>query len=81
MPESAYPELFEGLDAATRKVVKLSLGRPAPGQLPSREEVADLIDQVESEGVKAVFGSEVFPSPVLEQIGKEAGVRYVDELR
>ena len=46
MPESAYPELFEGLDASTRKVVKLSLGRPAPGQLPSREEVADLIDRV-----------------------------------
>ena len=47
MPESAYPELFEGLDAATRKVVKLSMGRPAPGQLPSREEVADLIDRVQ----------------------------------
>ena len=28
-----------------------------------------------------MFGSEVFPSPVLEQIGKEAGVRYVDTLR
>ena len=48
---------------------------------PTPREVADLIDQVESEGVKAVFGSEVFPSPVLAQIGKEAGVRYVDELR
>ena len=29
----------------------------------------------------AVFGSEVFPSPVLAQIGKEAGVTYVDVLR
>ena len=29
----------------------------------------------------AIFGSEVFPSPVLEQIGQEAGVRYVDVLR
>ena len=29
----------------------------------------------------AIFGSEVFPSPVLEQIGKEAGVKYVDVLR
>ena len=48
---------------------------------PTPREVANLIDQVESEGVKAVFGSEVFPSPVLEQIGKEAGVGYVDELR
>ena len=29
----------------------------------------------------AIFGSEVFPSPVLEQIGKEAGVKFVDSLR
>jgi ABC-type Zn uptake system ZnuABC Zn-binding protein ZnuA len=43
--------------------------------------VADLIEQVRAEGVPAIFGSEVFPSPVLEQIGKETGVRYVDVLR
>jgi ABC-type Zn uptake system ZnuABC Zn-binding protein ZnuA len=48
---------------------------------PTPQEVADLIDQVEAEGVPAIFGSEVFPSPVLEQIGREAGVRYVDVLR
>lgn len=48
---------------------------------PSPREVADLIDQVEAEGVRAIFGSEVFPSPVLEQIGTESGVRYVDVLR
>ena len=48
---------------------------------PTPSEVAGLIDQVKAEGVPAIFGSEVFPSPVLEQIGKEAGVTYVDELR
>ena len=48
---------------------------------PTPAEVADLIDQVKGEGVPAIFGSEVFPSPVLEQIGREAGVTYVDELR
>ena len=48
---------------------------------PTPREVADLIDQVREEGVPAIFGSEVFPSPVLEQIGREAGVRYVDVLR
>jgi ABC-type Zn uptake system ZnuABC Zn-binding protein ZnuA len=48
---------------------------------PTPREVARLIDQVEDRHVPAIFGSEVFPSPVLEQIGKEAGVRYVDELR
>ena len=48
---------------------------------PTPADVASLIEQVKDEQVPAVFGSEVFPSPVLEQIGKEAGVRYVDTLR
>ena len=48
---------------------------------PTPSELADLIDQVRAEDVPAIFGSEVFPSPVLEQIGREAGVEYVDELR
>lgn len=48
---------------------------------PSAREVAALIDQVKATGVRAIFGSEVFPSPVLAQIGKEAGVAYVDVLR
>ena len=48
---------------------------------PTAREVATLIDQVKATKVPAIFGSEVFPSPVLEQIGKEAGVKYVDVLR
>jgi ABC-type Zn uptake system ZnuABC Zn-binding protein ZnuA len=48
---------------------------------PTPSEVAGLIDQVRASGVPAIFGSEVFPSPVLAQIGREAGVEYVDELR
>ncbi len=48
---------------------------------PTPKEVAALITQVRAAGVPAIFGSEVFPSPVLEQIGREAGVRYVDVLR
>jgi len=48
---------------------------------PTPGEVADLIDQVRETGVPAIFGSEVFPSPVLEQIGREADVEYVDVLR
>jgi ABC-type Zn uptake system ZnuABC Zn-binding protein ZnuA len=48
---------------------------------PTPKEVATLIDQVKATKVPAIFGSEVFPSPVLEQIGKEAGVKYVDVLR
>ena len=48
---------------------------------PTPREVADLIKQIKTENVPAIFGSEVFPSPVLAQIGKEAGVNYVDTLR
>ena len=48
---------------------------------PTAKEVGALIEQVRASGVPAIFGSEVFPSPVLEQIGREAGVRYVDALR
>lgn len=48
---------------------------------PSPQEVARLIDQVREEDVPAVFGSEVFPSPVLEQIARESGAEFVDALR
>lgn len=55
--------------------------QPQSFEEPSTKDIADLIKQVKDEGVKAIFGSEVFPSPVLEQIGKETGVRYIDVLR
>jgi ABC-type Zn uptake system ZnuABC Zn-binding protein ZnuA len=55
--------------------------QPSSFDEPTPKEIADLITQVRESGVKAVFGSEVFPSPVLEQIGAEAGVRYIDVLR
>jgi ABC-type Zn uptake system ZnuABC Zn-binding protein ZnuA len=48
---------------------------------PTPKEVAALISQIKKEKVPAIFGSEVFPSPVLAQIGREAGVKYVDTLR
>lgn len=55
--------------------------QPSSFEEPTPKEVADLIDQVRATGVPAVFGSEVFPSSVLEQIGDETGVRYIDVLR
>jgi ABC-type Zn uptake system ZnuABC Zn-binding protein ZnuA len=55
--------------------------QPSSFDEPTPKEIADLIDQVKEAGVKAIFGSEVFPSTVLEQIGNETGVRYVDVLR
>jgi ABC-type Zn uptake system ZnuABC Zn-binding protein ZnuA len=48
---------------------------------PTPREVTGLIAQIEREKVPAIFGSEVFPSPVLAQIGRETGVKYVDKLR
>lgn len=55
--------------------------QPSSFSEPSPREMARLIDQLRAEKVPAVFGSEVFPSKILDQIGKEAGVKYVSTLR
>lgn len=55
--------------------------QPSDFAEPTPKEVVSLIEQVRKEKVPVIFGSEVFPSAVLEQIGKEAGVKYVDTLR
>jgi ABC-type Zn uptake system ZnuABC Zn-binding protein ZnuA len=55
--------------------------QPADFGEPTARDVIDLIDQIEAEQVPALFGSEVFPSPVLEQIANETGATYVDDLR
>jgi ABC-type Zn uptake system ZnuABC Zn-binding protein ZnuA len=55
--------------------------QPSDFAEPSAQEVGDLITQLKTEKVPAIFGSEVFPSPVLDQIAKEAGVQFVDTLR
>lgn len=55
--------------------------QPSDFAEPTPREVARLIEQVRAAGVPAIFGSEVFPSPVLAQIAKESGARYVDDLR
>ena len=55
--------------------------QPADFAEPTAAEVAALIDQIRDEQVPAIFGSEVFPSPVLAQIADETGARYIDDLR
>ena len=55
--------------------------QPKDFEDPSAQEIARIIDQVESENVPTVFGSEVFPSNVLEEIGRATGARYEDTLR
>ena len=55
--------------------------QPSSFDEPTPKDIADLIEQIKAEKVEAIFGSEVFPSPVLEQIGAETDVRYIDVLR
>ncbi|MFQ5855857.1 MAG: metal ABC transporter substrate-binding protein [Anaerolineae bacterium] len=55
--------------------------QPSDFSEPSPREVAGIIQQLREVGVPAIFGSEVFPSPVLDQIGKEADIQFVDTLR
>lgn len=55
--------------------------QPSSFDEPNPREVAELIDQIDELQVPVVFGSEVFPSPVLEQIAAATGADYVDDLR
>ncbi len=55
--------------------------QPSDFAQPSPQDVIALIKQLRAEAVPAIFGSEVFPSKVLDQIGREAGVKFVDTLR
>lgn len=48
---------------------------------PSPRDVSRLIEQIRAENVPVIFGSEVFPSSVLEEIGRTTGARYEDTLR
>jgi ABC-type Zn uptake system ZnuABC Zn-binding protein ZnuA len=54
---------------------------PASFSEPSPREVAQVIQQLRAEKVPAIFGSEVFPSKILDQIAQEANVQYVATLR
>ena len=55
--------------------------QPADFEDPEPREVARLVDQIRTRRVPVVFGSEVFPSRVLEQIARETGARYEASLR
>ena len=54
--------------------------QPSDFSEPSSLEIAALIDQLRAGSVTAIFGSEIFPSRVIEQIGREADVKYVSTL-
>ena len=48
---------------------------------PTPRDVAALIEEIRRLKVRTIFGSEVFPSRVLERIGAETGARYEATLR
>lgn len=54
--------------------------QPSDFGQPTPREVAKLIDQIKAENVPAIFGSEVFPTEVVDQIAKEANVKIVSTL-
>jgi len=54
--------------------------QPADFSEPSASEVRGIIDLIRELGVQVVFGSEVFPTPVLEAIAEETDARYVADL-
>ena len=55
--------------------------QPSNFEDPQPREIARLVDQIKERNVPVIFGSEVFPSDVLEQIATETGARYEDTLR
>ena len=54
--------------------------QPSDFSEPSARDVADLIRQIRDQRIPAVFGSEVFPSDVMQTIAAESGAEYIDEL-
>jgi len=54
--------------------------QPTDFSEPSAAELRDTIEQVRAAAVPAFFGSEVFPSDVLDVIAEESGAAYVSDL-
>ena len=54
--------------------------QPSDFSEPRPRDVVRIIKQIKEEKVPAIFGSEVFPSKVMEQISRETGVKFVDQL-
>ncbi len=54
--------------------------QPANFSEPGPQEVIRIIKQIKSEQIPAIFGSEVFPSKIMEQIARETGAQFIDQL-
>ena len=69
-----------GYFAADYDLDAVTAVQPSDFSEPSAADVRELIDLIRAEDVPAVFGSEVFPSDVLDTIAAETGARYVGNL-
>lgn len=54
--------------------------QPVSFSEPSANEIRRMIDQIRAQKVPAFFGSEVFPSDVLDAVAAETGARYYSDL-
>jgi zinc/manganese transport system substrate-binding protein/manganese/iron transport system substrate-binding protein len=54
--------------------------QPSDFSEPGPQEIIRVIKQIKREKVPAIFGSEVFPSKVMEQIARETNVKFIDQL-
>jgi ABC-type Zn uptake system ZnuABC Zn-binding protein ZnuA len=70
-----------GYFAADYGLTVVEAVQPSSFGEPSPRDVARLIEQVDELGVATIFGSEEFPSPVLEHVAAATGAIYVDDLR
>jgi ABC-type Zn uptake system ZnuABC Zn-binding protein ZnuA len=61
-------------------MVVIGAVQPSDFGQPTPRGVAGLIDQIKVQKVPAIFGSEVFPTEVVDQIAKEANVKIVSTL-
>ncbi len=69
----AYFSLTYGLEV-------IGAVQPSDFAEPSAREIAGLIDQIRDLGLPAIFGSNEFPSKVLETIAREGDTTYIDQL-
>ncbi len=61
-------------------MVVIGAVQPSDFGEPSPQDIAKLIDQIRSEKVPAIFASEVYPTKVVDQIGREGNVTFVETL-
>lgn len=94
--DTKFKDAIQSIPEATRKLVVYHdswsyfgrrYGIPVVGAIqpvsfsePSANEIRRMIDQIRNERVPAFFGSEVFPSDVLQAIAAETGAKYYSDL-